>query len=256
MPQDITESDHEISGHNGNDDPTYMEFLRQVVSFPDEDTSVPGENSLALKEAKKNTDERYHPALEIMLNYKSPNSAFVDFKKITPAVRAGHAIIRPDLEAFTENFLFKWLQSGLWSVSRNIPAQANDNKIQCSEDMTDLKFEKDPETSTIMRRIARIRLYYWYEKELEKMQEISLELTRGVDPRTRTIDAILEYFFLDWNTINKDVKEKRRSQFHNEKKAGKRWCELVQYLGEGILVICGKEMDTQMYQSSHMSYRG
>lgn len=271
MPYDATKSDHEISGHSGNDDQTYIDFLSQMVSIPDEDTSVPGENvaearqgvlqdgfaSRALKEAKDSTDERYHPALEIMLKYESPNGASVNFKKITLAVRAGHAIIRPDLKAFTEKFLFEWLRYGLWPVSRNIQPQPNENIVQCSKEMNYLRIGKDQETMIMIRRIARIRLYYWYEKERIKMlhSQVPVELERGVDTRTRAMDAILEYFLHNHNITTDEVKENYRSWFQFEKSIGKRWCELVQYLGEGILVICGKEVDTQMYEPTHLSDR-
>lgn len=243
----ITLSDDESSNRHGSDDQTYNGLFGDYFTMPDETS--------ALERAKKETDPRYHGGLEIMQKYEIPSNSSLNLTKISLAIRAGYAIIRPDLEIFTKIILSRWLRSGLWPTLNSTRSQSDNIKVQCSEDMMYLGIEKDPETKTMLRRIARIRLYYWYEEEKKKIQrsQVRMELDRGIDIRTRSIDAFLEYFHADWENAEKERKKYFRSRFHIEKTIGKRWCELVQYLGEGILVICGKEMDTQMYASSDMS---
>lgn len=143
-----------------------------------------------------------------MLNYKCPNNDSIDLNKLSLAVRAGHASIRPDLRDFTETILFRWLRNGLWPALNCTLARSSDIKVQCSEDMVYLGVEEDLETKIMLRRIARIRLYYWYEEEKENMRrsETCMELDRGIDIRTRSIDAFLEYFFADWKTADKEKK--------------------------------------------------
>lgn len=245
-PYSTVNYDGSIDRH-GSHDQTYSDIFNDLITLPDEDS--------ALEKAKKDTDPRYHGGLEIMQNYEIPSNSSLNLTKISLAIRAGYAIIRPDLEIFTKTILSRWLRNGLWPTLNSARSQSDDIKVQCSEDMMYLGIEKDPETKTMLRRIARIRLYYWYEEEKKKIQhsQVPMELDRGIDIRTRSIDVFLEYFHADWENAEEERRKYFRSRFHIEKNIGKRWCELVQYLGEGILVICGKEMDTQMYASSDMS---
>lgn len=275
-------------GHHGSYDQTYRDLFCDFINLLGEDSTSEPNNSTAphstenydwsidhgshdqthdlinppneesaLEKAKKDTDPQYHGGLEIMQNYESLSNLSVNLKKISLAVQAGYAIIRPDLINFTETILFRWLWNGLWPTLNSMGAESDDIKVQCSEDMRYLGIEKDPETKTMLCCIAWIQLYYWYEEEKGKMwhSQVSTKLDWGIDIQTRTIDVFLEYFFADWTDANKERRKYLHSWFHIEKNMGKRWCKLVQYLGEGILVICGKEMDTQMYTSSDMSYK-
>ena len=237
----------ERSSHDASQEQSYNEFFDEMLSVPDEDLH-------SLEKTKKGTNSRYHAGLEIMQNYESPNDAPTDLMKMSLAVRAGYAIIRLDLKEFTKKILSRWLQNGLWPALNHTQAQDNDIKVQCSQDMMYLGVERDPESKTMLRRIARVRLYYWYEQEKMRRSQEPTELDRGIDIRTKSIDAFLEYFFADWECTDEERKRYFRSRFHIDKSMGKRWCELVQYLGEGILVICGKDLDTQMCASSDTGY--
>ncbi|EED11415.1 hypothetical protein TSTA_062340 [Talaromyces stipitatus ATCC 10500] len=97
----------------------------------------------------------------------------------------------------------------------------------------------------MQRRVLRMRLYHWYmelQKEL-KVPEKRPALRRGEKIQTKAIDMILKDSYLDWEGASDLEKKSYRDEFHRNKDVGLKWCTLVQYFGEGIAVICGKEMD-------------
>ncbi|KAL4860577.1 hypothetical protein BDV12DRAFT_191622 [Aspergillus spectabilis] len=189
-------------------------------------------------------DSQYYPGLKVMLKYETMNDPYPDLVKIAPAVQAGYAVINHDLQKFTETLLCKWITSGL----HHIQTPKGGISEQCSLDFRYLGMGLDTETKFMVRRVARVRLYYWYEEQNIAMQQSqgSLMLERGKDTRSKAIDTLLERVYDDWETADENSKKARRKEFHHHKDIGKRWCELVRYLGEGILVICGKEFDTKL----------
>lgn len=62
---------------------------------------------------------------------------------------------------------------------------------------------------------------------------MGMEFDEGVE----TINCLLERFYADWDSTDEEKKRSIRHQFHVEKNIGKRWCQLVGLLSEGILVL-------------------
>ncbi|OJZ82091.1 hypothetical protein ASPFODRAFT_144717, partial [Aspergillus luchuensis CBS 106.47] len=200
-----------------------------------------------LENAKSRIGKQYHEGLEIILGKDLPTDVFVNLDNITFVVRAGYAALRPDLKRFTDEMLCTWLVSGLWPYTCSNP---EDDEIwrQCSIDMMHVGIEKDPETRTMLRRVAQIRMYYWYEEQVKRVREMQPAdaLIFSDDILEKATYTLLERFYSAWKITDHVSREELRKTFEAEKEVGKKWCELVYYLGEGILVICGKIMDTQM----------
>lgn len=74
--------------------------------------------------------------------------------KTSLAVRAGYAIIRPDLTKFTKTILSRWLWHGFWPAVNHTWAQPTGIKVQCSEEMMDLEIEKDLESEIMLCQVA------------------------------------------------------------------------------------------------------
>jgi hypothetical protein len=201
-------------------------------------------NRERLEAAEKAVDPRFHLGLRLMLRYQRNNDDCPDLVRIAPAVQAGYAAINQGLQEFTENLLRKWMTKGLHPLQSHV----QDISEQCYLDLRYLGIGLDTETEVMVRRVARIRLYYWYEEQNKVAQRDrdSLGLGRGKDTRSKAIDTLLEEAYDDWKMANEHSRKARRNEFHYHKDIGRKWCELVSYLGAGILVICGKEMDTKL----------
>jgi hypothetical protein len=208
---------------------------------PHENTNLP----LGFEGAIKKVGKRYHEGLKVMFDDRRRFE--IGLKNIAYAVRAGYAAIRPDLRTFTDGILHRWLEKGLWPPTCNYP---NEDEIwrQCSMDMMQVRIEKDSETKIMLRRVAQIRMYYWYEEQEKKTRESRdpTALDSRNDIRIKAIDTILQQYYINWDIIKDSSRDKLRKNFEAEKDVGKKWCELVHYLSAGILVICDKKMDSQM----------
>jgi hypothetical protein len=68
------------------------------------------------------------------------------------------------------------------------------------------------------------------------------------DERVETIDCLLERFYEVWDSTDEEKKRSIRRQFYAEKNIGKKWCQLVSFLSEGILVVAGNDVDVQMLE--------
>ncbi|KAL4961361.1 uncharacterized protein BDV14DRAFT_211149 [Aspergillus stella-maris] len=179
-----------------------------------------------------------------MLKYQRNNDNCPDLIEVAPAIKAGYAIINQDLQKFTDRALYRWMTKGLYPTQ----SYTYDISEQCYRDLRFLGIGLDTETEIMVRRVARIRLHYWYEEQTKSAQRDrdSLILGRGKDTRSKAIDTLLERAYDDWRTADEPTRKARRNEFHRHKDVGRKWCELVNYLGEGILVICGKEFDTKI----------
>jgi hypothetical protein len=231
--------------HTPQADHSYEDFFNEVVGIPITPKDFQeDQNRIRLEAAKKVVDPQYHPGLQAMLKYATTNDLHPDLVEIAPAVQAGYAFINHELQQFTETFLRKWMTDGLYPVQR----PHSDIGEQCSLDLRSLGIGTDAETEVMVRRVAQVRLYYWYQTQKKSLQQsqTSLKLGRGKDTRTKAIETLLERVVEDWESTDESSKQRRRKDFHRHKDIGKKWCELVTYLGEGILVVCGKDLDTKL----------
>lgn len=203
----------------------------------------------ALSTTSAKLKDTYHLAFEtVMREYQPPAGVEIDARKITRAIQAGCDCIMENPHDFISTKLSTWLTTGLWP-----PVPVDDDSREttpdCFLDMMYVGIEREPERTRLLRRLARVRLLYWYETYKKEHKHDAETHSPGVDVRTTSIDYLLQGFYLDWDTASDQDKQSRRRRFHMEKTIGKKWCQLVQHFGPGILVISGKGMDTQMLLS-------
>jgi hypothetical protein len=86
-------------------------------------------------------------------------------------VQLGHIFLRHDLEEFTKGSLRAWLRGGLWPHVNQSGSYEEGIGEQCSLDMMQAEVEKDMEVKLMLRRIARVRLYYWYKKQKRRIKD-------------------------------------------------------------------------------------
>ncbi|PIG89308.1 hypothetical protein AARAC_010805 [Aspergillus arachidicola] len=195
-----SQSRQEPSGNDNARD----EDIFQFVNFPP--------NSEDLENAKSRIGKQYHEGLEIILGKDLPTDVFVNLDNITFVVRAGYAALRPDLKRFTDEMLY----DEIWR--------------QCSIDMMHVGIEKDPETRTMLRRVAQIRMYYWYEEQVKRVREMQPAdtLIFSDDILEKATYTLLERFYSAWKITDHVSREELRKTFEAEKEVGKKWCELEQ----------------------------
>ncbi|GLA56215.1 hypothetical protein AnigIFM63604_005769 [Aspergillus niger] len=211
----------------------------------------------ALEAAKEKVEPRYHRGLEIMSKYQAPGvspASLPDMKKMTMIVQAVQAAVREDLPDFVSRYLKGWLKSGLWPISPD--TVANDHSMQCSWDLADAEMYDDQMARPLMRRLVRVRLCYWHDEQMKS-------ICTGASPRqpdqgyrldTHAADLLLQKASWGWEDLSEKERQTIRDKFHERKRVGRRWCELVQYLGPGILVTCDARMDALMNRREFPPY--
>ncbi|KAL4779477.1 hypothetical protein BJX76DRAFT_340712 [Aspergillus varians] len=66
--------------------------------------------------------------------------------------------------------------------------------------------------------------------------------TVGRGDASHVIDSILEKIHEGWTTLDQSRRAELRAKFHERKKYGKRWSQLANALGPGILLICSTKL--------------
>jgi hypothetical protein len=95
--------------------------------------------------------------------------------------------------------------------------------------------------------MARVLLYHYFVQLCESSEISHKQQAVGHDRTTAAIDELLkEMYGSDQQGCDPEVYEKRRKSFHNNKRIGKRWATLINFLGYGVLLLCSDQMNTQM----------
>ncbi|KAH8659908.1 hypothetical protein BX600DRAFT_513568 [Xylariales sp. PMI_506] len=98
----------------------------------------------------------------------------------------------------------------------------------------------------IRNRAALIQLHIQYtETHQERRHAVSnlrTPSTVGRGNASHVIDCILENIHEGWATFDRRRRAELRAQFHDRKKYGKRWAQLANALGAGILLICSTKL--------------
>ncbi|RAL06508.1 uncharacterized protein BO97DRAFT_401802 [Aspergillus homomorphus CBS 101889] len=206
----------------------------------------------ALQAAKARIEPKYHRGLDIMSGYQAPGddneTSTPGFDKLSVIVQAAQAALREDLVAFIDQHLLGWLKSGLWPPTS--PSNVGDHalSIQRSLDMIDAEVYEDEMAKILMRRLVRVRLCYWHDEQIKALRanSSSRQADQGVGLETEAADMLLRNAYVEWEQFSEQTKQNVRDRFHARKRVGRRWCELAQFLGPGILITCGANMDTQI----------
>lgn len=106
-----------------------------------------------------------------MFAYKGPNNVLGERGGISTVVQLGHTLLRHDLKEFTKGSLRAWLRGGLWPHVNHSGSYEEDIDEQCSLDMMQAEVEENLEAKLMLRRLARVRLYYWYKKQKRRIKD-------------------------------------------------------------------------------------
>ena len=98
----------------------------------------------------------------------------------------------------------------------------------------------------VRNRIALIQLHLEYTETHQRRRHTvagsRIESTVGRGHASHVIDRILENIHEGWRTLDHRRRAELRAKFHDRKKYGKRWSQLANALGPGILLICSTKL--------------
>lgn len=105
----------------------------------------------------------------------------------------------------------------------------------------------------VRNRIALIQLHLEYTQTHETMRRRNSSSspggtggktasTVGRGDASHVIDRILENTHSEWEALDQRRRAELRAKFHDRKKYGKRWSQLADALGPGILLVCATRL--------------
>jgi hypothetical protein len=102
----------------------------------------------------------------------------------------------------------------------------------------------------VRNRIALIQLHLEYTQTHEAMRRRNSSSsaggktasTVGRGDASHVIDRILENTHGEWEALDQRRRAELRAKFHDRKKYGKRWSQLADALGPGILLVCATRL--------------
>lgn len=191
-------------------------------------------------------EECSHPALDIMRANRALDDNEPDNAQLLLAAQASYGVLRQDIYSFAKTYVYSWLSGRLWVLGVDNAGERLSPSQERSRDVRQLNSVKEAEASFMIRRLLRMRLYYWYNKLQHELQGDQLDLKRGETMKSKAIDTILRESYDNWDGLSDSMKKRYRDWFHRDKFIGKKWWSLVQYFSEGITVICAKKMDSIM----------
>lgn len=163
-------------------------------------------------------------------------------------------ILCDDYYNLLESELPRWTTEGLWKVT-----QQNVTEPRPAATTTSTSYEKLERAyhavcqlssrmndDVVRNRFALIQLHLVYTETHEERRN-SLPSTRssstvGRGDASAVIDLILENIHEGWTTLDHRRQTALRAKFHERKKCGKRWSQLAQALGPGILLTCSAKL--------------
>jgi len=109
----------------------------------------------------------------------------------------------------------------------------------------------------VRSRVALIRLHLEYTEIQQGRGSTSasnrVESTVGRGYASHAIDHILNNVHEGWNTFDQRRRAELRAKFHDRNKYGKRWSQLANALGSGILLICSTKLASAVYAFSEFN---
>lgn len=176
-----------------------------------------------------------------------------------------------DYYNFLESELPRWAREGLWpetphkqflepSCSISLSAASATTSPRTSFSAVSSSYSKleraylavcqlDTRMSddVVRNRIALIQLHLEYTQTHEVRRRTSVSSGRatstvGRGDASHVIDRILENTHGEWRALDQRRRAELRAKFHDRKKYGKRWSQLADALGPGILLVCATRL--------------
>ena len=169
-------------------------------------------------------------------------------------------VLCEDFYSLLESELPRWTREGLWhQTSQNVPNPDASTAPTVSTLPLPSSYSKLERAylavcqlnarmgnDMVRNRIALIQLYLEYTEIQQGQRQTSpsnrIDSTVGRGYASQAIDRILENIHEGWGTLNQQRRAELRAKFHDRKKYGKRWSQLANALGPGILLICSTKL--------------
>ncbi|KAL4939388.1 hypothetical protein BDV06DRAFT_225080 [Aspergillus oleicola] len=155
-----------------------------------------------------------------------------------------------------DSMLPRWVQRGIW--------HEHENRILSGPTGTDLHLAPSPyfkleqayrvvcqidsrmSDDLVRDRVGLIQLHLEYTETHRVRRRSSASdrttSTVGRGDASHVIDRILENIHDEWAEMDQTRRAELRAKFHERKKYGKRWYQLANALGPGILLICSTKL--------------
>lgn len=152
-----------------------------------------------------------------------------------------------------KSYLPRWTCEGLCGNKENLPAHlslagcsvSSSPSSYCKLEqayLTACRLNMRLSDDSVANRIALIQLHLeyaiLYDQQHSQPAEIRSRSSVGRGNASRVIDSILENIHDDWHDLTQAKRSETRAKFHERKKYGKRWLQLVDGLGPGVLLVC------------------
>ena len=174
-------------------------------------------------------------------------------------------IFYEDFYSLLQSELPRWTRDGLWhetsqkpsdpdlsttSTTNTLPLPTLYSKLERAY-LAVCQLNARMGDDMVRNRIALIQLYREYTEIQQGQRQISpshrIESTVGRGYASQAIDRILENIHEGWGSLNQRRRAELRAKFHDRKKYGKRWSQLSNALGPGILLICSTKLASAVY---------
>ncbi|CAN8097032.1 unnamed protein product [Discula destructiva] len=209
---------------------------------------------------KRDSDASHDTAAEIMVACLSQN------------------VLREDYYSLLETELPRWAREGLWPATGSLqqqhdllnPGASSPNSTTASTPSPSssspssssshapspapcysslerayqavCQLDKRMSDDVLRNRIALIQLHLEYTRTHERRCQ-SASSTRGRGDASHIIDRILESTHREeWAELDQRRRADLRAKFHDQKRYGKRWAQLADALGPGILLVCATRL--------------
>lgn len=171
-------------------------------------------------------------------------------------------VLCEDFYSLLESELPRWTREGLWhetpqkltepnssttttETSSTLPPPSSYSKLERAYlAVCQLNYRMGDDV--VRNRIALIQLHLEYTEVHQGRWHTTasnrIESTVGRGHASHAIDRILENIHEGWRTLDQRRRAELRAKFHERKKYGKRWSQLANALGPGILLICSTKL--------------
>lgn len=146
-----------------------------------------------------------------------------------------------------------WIAHGLWHESAKpleppsrIPTSPNEHVGLERAYLVVCQLESRIGQDMIRSRMALVQLHLEYTRTHEVRQHAESHVispsTVGRGSSSHVIDRILQSIHNDWDVLDQKRHSELRGKFHYRKKCGKRWAQLADTLGRGILLLSSAKL--------------
>jgi hypothetical protein len=169
-------------------------------------------------------------------------------------------VLCEDFYSLLESELPRWTREGLWhetpqkltepnssttTTRSTLPPPSSYSKLERAY-LAVCQLNSRMDDDAVRTRIALIQLHVEYTEIHQGRRHTSasnrIESTVGRGHASHAIDRILENIHEGWRTLDQRRRAELRAKFHDRKKYGKRWSQLANALGPGILLICSTKL--------------